>query len=238
MSASGGYGAAGREGGDRRCVTSAECRTMTSGTRPSSRPRRRAVSARRAGGNSLPTSPSGGDAWHPGSAGVRTSGRPPAGRSSAESAPRRRPWRRVKGARRWLARDVGGVCMWRSDRGVALPRARPGARRPCSAVDPGERSHRERPHRAEGEGEEGLRMARPSRWTCPGCYAVLGGVDRRGTLVVEAARVIVRRGAHGGLPALPRRASVDRRTGAAPYGIIRGDGRGGERPRDPMRTRR
>ncbi len=38
-------------------------------------------------------------------------------------------------------------------------------------------------------------MARPSRWTCPGCYAVLGGVDRRGTLVVEAARVIVRRGA-------------------------------------------
>ena len=37
-------------------------------------------------------------------------------------------------------------------------------------------------------------MPRAARWTCPGCHAVLGGVDRRGTLVVDAARVIVRRG--------------------------------------------
>ena len=37
-------------------------------------------------------------------------------------------------------------------------------------------------------------MARTARWTCPGCHRVLGGVDRRGTLVVEAATVIVRRG--------------------------------------------
>ena len=36
-------------------------------------------------------------------------------------------------------------------------------------------------------------MARPARWTCPGCTRQLGAVDRRGTLVVEAATVIVRR---------------------------------------------
>ena len=37
-------------------------------------------------------------------------------------------------------------------------------------------------------------MARAARWTCPGCREVLGGVDRRGTLVVHGARVVVRRG--------------------------------------------
>ncbi len=37
-------------------------------------------------------------------------------------------------------------------------------------------------------------MARPARWTCPGCACQLGAVDRRGTLVVEGARVVVRRG--------------------------------------------
>ena len=37
-------------------------------------------------------------------------------------------------------------------------------------------------------------MARAARWTCPGCARQLGAVDRRGTLVVDGARVVVRRG--------------------------------------------
>ena len=37
-------------------------------------------------------------------------------------------------------------------------------------------------------------MARPARWPCLACRRVLGTVDGRGTLIVDAARVMVRPG--------------------------------------------
>ena len=37
-------------------------------------------------------------------------------------------------------------------------------------------------------------MARPAHWACLGCRRVLGAVDARGSLIVDAARVIVRPG--------------------------------------------
>jgi len=37
-------------------------------------------------------------------------------------------------------------------------------------------------------------MAHATRWSCSGCARILGAVDRRGTLVIDGARVVVRRG--------------------------------------------